>query len=125
MEGKIIKYNPRLKELARKLRNNSTKSEVLLWKYLKGKQMRSYDFHRQKSIGNYIADFFCHRLMLVIEIDGVTHDYKVTSDEKRQKFLESLGIMVLRFSDEDVKKNINGVLIEIEEWIKEKELNYF
>ena len=54
----IIPYNPKLKEIARQLRNNSTLSEVLLWLELKGKKMRGYDFHRQKPIDNYIVDFF-------------------------------------------------------------------
>lgn len=65
---KIIPYNPALKEKARELRNNSTKTEILLWLNLKGKQMRGYDFHRQKPIDNYIVDFFCNELMLAIEI---------------------------------------------------------
>ncbi len=56
-----IKYNPKLKELARQLRNNSTKAEIKLWKYLKGKQMLGYDFHRQKPIDNYIVDFLSNR----------------------------------------------------------------
>ena len=55
---KIIWYNPELKELARQLRNNSTKSEIILWKQLKGKFDGKYDFHRQKPLDNYIADFF-------------------------------------------------------------------
>lgn len=57
---KIIYYNPKLKQLARKLRNNSTLSEILLWKYLKEKQMMGYDFHRQKPLDEYIVDFFCY-----------------------------------------------------------------
>jgi len=68
----IIPYNPKLKELARELRNNSTKSEIILWKELKGKFEGKYDFHRQKPLDNYIADFYCHELKLVIEIDGET-----------------------------------------------------
>ncbi len=71
---KIIPYNPNLKELARKLRNNSTKAEIILWLKLKGKQMYGYDFHRQKPLDNYIADFFCHELMLAIEVDGYSHE---------------------------------------------------
>lgn len=76
MKRKIIPYNPNLKELARKLRNNSTQSEIRLWQYLKGKQMMGYDFHRQKPLLNYIADFFCHELALVIELDGYTHQFE-------------------------------------------------
>ena len=70
---KIIPYNPKLKKLARKLRNKSTKSEVLLWNYLKGRQIKGFDFHRQKPIGNYIVDFYCSELLLAIEIDGESH----------------------------------------------------
>ena len=70
---KIIPYNPNLKELARQLRNNSTKAEIILWQKLKGKQMYGYDFHRQKPIDNYLIDFFCHELMLGIEVDGYSH----------------------------------------------------
>ena len=101
---KIIPYNPKLKQLARNLRNNSTLSEVLLWQHLKGKKMKGYDFHRQKPVGNYIVDFFCNKLMLAIEIDGMSHDEKINEDEERQKRIESFGISFLRFNDLDIKK---------------------
>ena len=68
MRRKIIPYNPALKEKARELRNNSTKTEIMLWMYLKGKQMKGYDFHRQKPLDEYIVDFFCNELLLAIEI---------------------------------------------------------
>ena len=114
---KIIPYNPALKEKARYLRNNSTLSEVLLWKHFKGKQMCDFDFHRQKPLDNYIVDFFCNELMLAIEIDGDSHIGKEKYDEVRQNKLEGLGIKFLRFADLDVKKNMNGVLEIIENWI--------
>ncbi len=116
---KTIPYNPALKEKARYLRNNSTLSEVLLWKYLKGKQMCGFDFHRQKPLDNYIVDFFCNELMPAIEIDGSSHVGKEKYDKIRQKRLENLGIKFLRFNDSDVKKNMNGVLKTIESWIKQ------
>jgi very-short-patch-repair endonuclease len=116
---KIIPYNPALKEKARYLRNNSTLSEVLLWKHLKGKQMCGFDFHRQKPLDNYIVDFFCNELMLAIEIDGDSHIGKEKYDEIRQKRLEGLGIKFLRFADMDVKKNMNGVIETIENWIEQ------
>jgi len=114
---KIIPYNPKLKEQARYLRNNSTLSEVLLWRHLKGKQMRGFDFDRQKPIDNYIVDFFCNELMLAIEIDGESHSSKSDLDEQRQKRLEWLGVRFLRFYDWDVKQNMAGVLSVIENWI--------
>ncbi|KPK92278.1 DNA methylase [bacterium SM23_31] len=118
---KIIPYNPKLKETARKLRNNSTLSEVLLWNRIKRKQMKDYQFFRQKPIDNYIVDYFCYELMLAIEIDGDSHVDKIEEDQIRQKRLESLGINFLRFTDFDVKKNMNGVLQYIEKWIDEIE----
>ena len=120
MKRKIIPYNSELKIKARELRNNSTKSEIKLWKYLKGKQMLGYDFHRQKPLDNYIVDFFCCELNLAIEIDGDSHNEKQEYDIKRQKQLETLGVNFLRFYDMDVKRNIKGVLITIEDWIIQK-----
>ncbi len=121
MRKKIIPYNSKLKQRARDLRNNSTLSEILLWKHLKDKQVRGYSFRRQRPIGNYIVDFFCPDLMLALEIDGMSHDGKRKDiyDKERQKRLEGLGIKFLRFNDRDVKKNTREILITIEGWIDE------
>jgi len=73
---KIIPYNPKLKNLARQLRNNSTLAEVLLWRELKGEKILGFDFHRQKPIDEYIVDFLCSELSLVIEIDEVSHEFQ-------------------------------------------------
>ena len=117
MKRIIIPYNPKLKQIARNLRNNSTISEILLWRALKGKQVRGFDFHRQRPIDNYIVDFYCHELSLAIEIDGISHDEKMEQDHERQERLESLGVSFLRFSDLDVKRNLSGVVQTIEDWI--------
>ena len=114
----IIPYNTKLKEVARRLRKSGTLSEVLLWRYLKKKQMCGYDFDRQKPIDNYIVDFFCNELMLAIEIDGCSHNERSEEDQIRQAKLESLGIRFLRFYDVDIKKNIHGVLWVIGDWIR-------
>ena len=108
-----------LKGRARELRKNSTLSEVLLWRHLKGRQMLGYDFDRQKPIGNFIVDFFCNELMLAIEIDGDSHNSKVDQDIERQKMLEGLGVRFLRFIDQEVKQNIEGVVSFIENSIRE------
>jgi len=121
---KILPYNPILKELARELRANSTLSEVLLRKHLNGRQMLGYDFDRQKPIDTFIVDFFCSELMLAIEIDGDTHNYKAVRDDERQRRLEALGIEFLRFADRDVKRNMEGVISVIENWVKEKTQPY-
>ena len=112
-------YNKNLKKLAAKLRNNSTLAETLLWNQLKTKKMMGYDFHRQKPLGNYIVDFYSPKLKLIIEVDGVTHNYKLGEDLKRQIKLESMSLSVIRFLDSDVRNNLNGVLLFIKEWIEE------
>jgi very-short-patch-repair endonuclease len=117
-----IYYNPKLKERARELRNSSTLSEILLWNELKQKKILGFQFYRQRPIGNYIVDFFCFKLRLIIEIDGISHDEStIEYDKKRQVYLESLGFTVLRFDDHDVKKDINNVLRVLEAWICENE----
>ena len=117
----IIRYNPKLKEIARKLRKNSTRTEIYLWHELKNKKLIGYAFKRQKPIGNYIVDFFAPKLNLVIEIDGITHDYKIEEDKVIQEFLESLSLTVLRFSDSDVRNNLDGVIMSIKEWIEKNQ----
>jgi very-short-patch-repair endonuclease len=130
MKRNILPYDPKLKLLARELRNNSTQSEIRLWQQLKGKQMMGYDFHRQKPLLKYIADscpsgrrVFCHELMLVIELDGYTHKFEEVQkkDESRQQALESLGLTVLRFADIEVMQDINNVLRTITNYIYDYE----
>ncbi len=81
----ILQYNPKLKEKARHLGNNSTKAEIRLWLYLKVRQMMGYDFHRQKPTDNFIVDFFCRELMLAIELDGYTHTFEEVADRDEKK----------------------------------------
>ncbi|TVR81096.1 MAG: DUF559 domain-containing protein, partial [Chitinophagaceae bacterium] len=117
---KILPYNPKLKELARKLRKNMTLSEVLLWNELKQKKMLGIDFDRQCPIDEYIVDFYCKDLMLAVEIDGNSHDYEEVAkkDKRRQQRLESMGVRFLRFDDIEVKKNMRNVLLSIQYWIE-------
>ena len=120
---KIIPYNPKLKEFARQLRNDSTKTEIFLWLKLKGKQMHGYDFHRQKPIDNYILDFFCYELMLGIEVDGYSHQFLAVynRDGIKEKRMNQLGINVLRFSDDQVLNEMENVIRAIEFYIFEYE----
>ena len=89
MKRIIIPYNKKLISLARKHRNNSTKSEIILWGHLKGKQILAFDFHRQKPLGNYIVGFFCNELLLAIELDGLSHTIEevVEKDEIKEEFI--------------------------------------
>ena len=118
MKNKIIPYNPKLKEYARELRKNSTLSEVLLWKNIKNKAL-GVQFHRQVPMLEYIVDFYCHELMLAIEIDGDSHLYKYEYDVKRQGELEQQGVVFLRFSDLDVKQNMFSVGLSLEQVVNE------
>jgi len=106
-------YNNNLKNFARANRKAGNLPEALLWHELKQKKL-GVSFTRQKPIGNYIADFYCLEKNLVIEIDGSSHDNKYEYDVVRDKYMESLGMRVLRISDKDVKHDMNNVLI----WIK-------
>lgn len=121
MPRKIIPYNPKLKDLARKLRNDSTLGEVLLWNELKTKQYFEYDFHRQKPLLNYIVDFYCSELNLVIEIDGHYHNHeeKVEADRLRDLELTKYNLTVIRFSEMEVRKDIVNVLRTIERHVVE------
>ncbi len=115
---KIIPYDPELKNRARQLRKNSTRSEGLLWQRLKGKQMKGYAFYRQRPMDRYIVDFFCPELMLAIEIDGLRHLFRGEDDQERQARLESLGVRFLRFGDLEIKRNLNEVLDILTLWIE-------
>jgi very-short-patch-repair endonuclease len=117
-------YNKELKQLANKLRKEMTKAEACLWKYvLRARIMKGYQFRRQRPVLNYIADFMCKELNLIIEVDGISHDHAeaVIHDEIRQKKLEQAGFTVLRFEDEEVLQHINYVKDKIEDWIDEFE----
>ncbi len=120
---KIIPYNPRLKEFARQLRNNLTKGEIYLWLQLKGKQMRGYDFHRQKPIDEFIVDFFCHELMLAIEVDGYSHTIPevIDKDEIKDRRLRELGVFAMHIDDVEIFENLPNVLLQIEKYIDDYE----
>ena len=121
MKKAFIEYNLELKSKSRELRNDSTLSEVLLWQKLRAGSMMGHKFNRQKPLGNYIVDFYCKALNLVIEIDGSSHDYKYKQDLYRQRKWEELGLKFLRFTDIEVKRDMNNVLRAIVIWIEENE----
>lgn len=120
MRRQIIPYDPRLKELARQLRNNSTPAEIRLWSKLKGKQRLGFDFHRQKPIHNFILDFFCHELMLGIELDGYSHTLEQVNDqdERKNTKLKQLGIHLLRFKNNEIFEDVDAVILSIDGWIE-------
>jgi cyclase len=106
--------HPLLFENAKILRNNSTNAEIKLWGYLRTKPL-GYKFRRQHPIGVFIADFYCHSLKLIIEVDGGIHLKPEVKwyDEQRQQSLEFDGIAVIRFTNEEVLKQYEATIEQI------------
>lgn len=115
-----LKYKPRRKAL----RNRSTYAERKLWECLRHSRFCGYKFRRQQGVGRYVVDFYCPKLKLVIEVDGATHStpWEKEYDWKRQQWLESLGIQVIRFINEDVFEGVDNVLVKLKEVCVAREL---
>ena len=96
------------KDLRKKLRNNGTAAEVVLWKYLQGSQILGKKFRRQTSIGRYIVDFYCPECRLIVELDGAAHFSILKEDEEveRTRYLEGLGLRILRFENRVVSPRL-------------------
>ena len=111
-----------IKDITRKLRHNATKYEVIFWRYLRRKQLEGRKFLRQhaiiyESIGAehffYVPDFYCEKEKLAIELDGEIHKFTKERDKNRDTILNSMGIKVLRFKNEEITNNIDEVLRKI------------
>ena len=100
-------------QTARRLRRNQTNAERILWFRLRDRRLNGWKFKRQFPIDRYIVDFFCADAHLIIELDGGQHAVRTDSDAQRSKILEAMGYLVLRFWDNDVMRNLEGVLAEI------------
>jgi very-short-patch-repair endonuclease len=114
-----LDYNKKLIPRAKELRKNMTKQEKHLWyDYLAKYPVR---FQRQKTIDNFIVDFYCHKAHLVIEVDGSQHytEDGIVNDENRTKILNAYSIDVLRFSNFDIERNFEGVCRKIDKTVKE------
>lgn len=115
-------YNKKLKLFSRKLRNDSTDGEIILWKEaLRAKRMYGYQFNRQYAINGFIVDFICRKLKLIIEIDGYSHQFKVNQDKTRDEKLKQLGYYVLRIDEYEVKTDLNNVIRVIEAIVNDLE----
>jgi very-short-patch-repair endonuclease len=112
---KFIRNNPKLKPRRRELRCNQTDTEKILWERLRNKRFYGIKFYRQYSMGMYIIDFYCPTMKLAIELDGGQHadDENREYDEERSDYLRANGIEVIRFWNNEVLQNIDGVLIKI------------
>ena len=101
------KYN------SRKLRREMTDAEKLLWRHLRMKQFAGYKFRRQHPLGNYIVDFVCLEVLLVLEVDGGQHAERADSDANRTRWIEEKGFRVMRFWNNEVLNNIEGVKLVV------------
>ena len=117
-------YNKKHKHLARKLRKNGTLGEAILWeKVLRARQCHGLQFNRQFPIDRYIADFICRRLKIIIEIDGSSHRFKQEEDKIRDERLAELGYRTIRFTESEVRNDLENVKRVIESiTIQKKEL---
>ncbi len=97
-------------KIAKTLRKNSTKAERLLWRNLRAKQIDGLKFRRQEPLGDYVVDFICFEKRLVIEVDGGQHMIKVVKDKERESWLKKKGFKILRFWNNEVLRNIEGIL---------------
>ena len=111
-----------LRGYARENRKEQTPAELLLWEHLRGDQL-GVDFRRQHIISDYIADFACLDRMLIVEVDGAYHAERdqAEDDEVRTEHLEQLGFRVIRFNNEDVLYNLEGVLDKIKDELKARQ----
>lgn len=114
----------RYRDLRKRLRNNLTTPEVILWYHLKHRKFHGYKFRRQHSVGWYILDFYCPRLRLAIEVDGGQHytPEGLAYDEIRTKYLGRVGIDVVRFTNTEILRNINGVLMRLGEVVRRRSI---
>jgi len=106
---------------AKALRKNETEAEKILWERLRNNQLKGYKFRRQHPISLFIADFYCHQLKLIIEIDGEYHNLpeQIEKDLERTRILESNGLQLIRFTNEEVQENLENVIAKITSKINE------
>ena len=109
---------PKIFEKAKMLRGKMTREEKILWSKLNDKENFSLKFRRQHPIANYVADFYCHPKRLVIEIDGGSHKYLKEFDQQRENDMQEFGIKSIRFSNEQINKDLQNVLAKIKNELK-------
>ncbi len=103
---------------AKRLRSRETEAELELWNHIKGKQIHGLRFRRQHPIETFIVDFYCHQAKLVIEIDGGIHLRRKESDQRRTSEIEKYGILLIRFTNEEIMNHTDLVLDKIRNTFK-------
>ena len=101
---------------AKELRRDMTPTEKILWQELRANKLGVY-FRRQQVIAGFIVDFYCHKVALVIEVDGDIHDLQQEEDARREKVLSEMGLRIVRFRNEEVMKNLSAVVGNVRELV--------
>lgn len=117
----VFKYNQNNVKYAKINRNNQTEEEWKMWNIVLKRDKTWYRFLRQKPIWNYILDFYCDKLKLWIEIDDKSHDWKWEEDGVRTKYLNSLWIKIIRYTNSDINYNLEWVIMDLNEKIRQKQ----
>ena len=117
-------YNKELKQFSRDLRTHGTHGEAVLWsEVLRAKKFYRLQFNRQYPIEDYIVDFICRKMKLIIEVDGASHNFKVKEDKIRDRRLNELGYQVIRVGEGEVLNDLNNVIRTIEAYLPDEVLN--
>ena len=116
----VFNYSKYLKKYSQQNRKHQTEAEWKFRNMVLKKDMTWYRFLRQKPIWNYILDFYCDKLKLWIEIDDKSHDWKWEQDEERTKYLNSLWIIIIRYTNEDINYHLDGVKLDLENKLDER-----
>lgn len=118
----ILYYNPHNKKFAKINRHQDfmTENEWKIWNLVLKNDKIWYRFLRQRPVWNYILDFYCHELKLGIEIDDISHDYKWDEDETRTKYLEKKWIKILRYTNNQIRTQLDDVIVDLERELDER-----
>ena len=119
----MLDFRRDLTAKAKTNRKNMNRCEANLWySVLSKKKLLNYKFTRQKPLLNYIVDFYCHKLKLIIEVDGRSHDERTDYDSKRTESLQRLGLKIIRYSNTEVMQNIEGVYFDLMNQVQRREV---
>ena len=111
VRGQRVSYETH--ERAKKLRREMTPAEKILWKELRTNKLNGLHFRRQQIVHGYFADFYCHQHELIVELDGAIHELQKEYDADREEYLVALGFRIVRFTNEEISRNLEGVLQKI------------
>ena len=117
VRGQSVSYE--MHERAKKLRHEMTPAEGILWKHLRTNKLNGFHFRRQQIVYGYIADFYCHQHSLIVEVDGGIHELQREDDTEREEELIARGFRMIRFTNDEISKDLKGVLHKIVEACKQ------